>query len=161
MNFLVKEAILPQEKKRIIAFLKTFDFDYEKNNDLNLYIEQDEKIIATVSVADYIIKNFAIAKEYQGMNLGNFLLSHCFQKLAAKNIVYYQVYTKPEHKKIFLDLNFSEIITVNHTCLLETKNFSIRQVLPKIKENYHITTKDNGVIVVNANPFTNGHLYLI
>jgi len=26
---------------------------------------------------------------------------------------------------------------------------------------YHITTKDNGVIVVNANPFTNGHLYLI
>ena len=161
MNFLVKEAILPQEKKRIIAFLKTFDFDYEKNNDLSLYIEQDEKIIATVSVADYIIKNFAIAKEYQGMNLGNFLLSHCFQKLAAKNIVYYQVYTKPEHKKIFLDLNFSEIITVNHTCLLETKNFSIRQVLPKIKENYHITTKDNGVIVVNANPFTNGHLYLI
>ncbi len=161
MNFLVKEAILPQEKNRIITFLKTFGLDYEKNNNLSLYIEQDEEIIATVSVADYIIKDLAIAKQFQEMNLANLLLSHCFQKLAAKNIVYYQVYTKPEHKKMFLDLNFSEIITVNHTCLLETKNFPIQSVLSKIKENYHIHTKDNGVIVVNANPFTNGHLYLI
>lgn len=161
MNFLVKEAILSQEKDRIIAFLKTFALDYEKNNNLSLYIEQDEKIIATVSAADYIIKDLAIAKAYQSENLANHLLSYLFQKLAAKGIVYYQVYTKPEYKKMFLELNFSEIITVNHTCLLETKNFSIRNELYKLKENYRIDTRNNGVIVVNANPFTNGHLYLI
>ena len=161
MNFLVKEAILSQEKDRIIIFLKTFALNYEKNNNLSLYIEQDEEIIATVSAADYIIKDLAIAKAYQSKNLANYLLSCLFQKLAAKGIVYYQVYTKPEYKKMFLKLNFSEIITVSQTCLLETKNFSIRNELHKLKESYHINTCDNGVIVVNANPFTNGHLYLI
>ena len=161
MEFVVKEAILHQEKDRIKAFLNRFHLEYEENITLTLYIEHLDEIVGTVSAMDYIIKDLAVLEEYQGQNISNLLLSELFQRLNAKNIIYYQVYTKPENKKFFLDFNFSEIITVNHTCLLETKNFSITDQLQKIRNANQINTIDNGAIVVNANPFTNGHLYLI
>lgn len=161
MDYIVKEAILKEEKFLVGEFLKKFALEYEENINLTLYIEKDNEIVGTISVADYIIKCLAVDKDYQGENLVNLLISHLFSILVKQNIVYYQVYTKPENKKIFLDLNFAEIITVGNTCLLETKNFPISDELHKLKEKYHLTSLDNGAIVVNANPFTLGHLYLI
>ncbi|MDD3171852.1 MAG: [citrate (pro-3S)-lyase] ligase [Bacilli bacterium] len=161
MKFLVKEAILDIEKERVSKFLEKYDLEYEKNIDCTLYIEDNDEVIATISSSKYIIKDLAIASNYQGENLANYLISQLFSILSKRRIFYYQVFTKPENKKIFIDLNFQEIITVDNTCLLETKNFNIIDVLTRIKEEYKIVTTNNGVIVVNANPFTNGHLYLI
>jgi [citrate (pro-3S)-lyase] ligase len=130
--------------------------------DHSIYLEIDDEIIGTISVKGIIIKCLAVSSEYSGVNLASLLVSEMIKYLASKNIFYYQVYTKSSNKEIFEAMNFKEIITHNEISILESKNKNIVDELNKIKKMYIIDTKvDTAAIVLNCNPFTLGHRYLI
>lgn len=160
MEYIVKEVITNEERNKVDKFLSTFDLSYQLV-DYTLYIEIDNNIIATVSSKQDIITSFAISKEFQEENIAGLLISKIINYLYSKGISHQFIYTKPLYRDLFSNLNFREIITTDQVCMLESSNKSITNELIKIKEKYHINENNIGCIVMNANPFTKGHLYLV
>jgi len=157
---LIKEAILESEKVLVKKFLSEFNLGYDADIDYTLYVEDEKKVIATISTSKNIIKSFAVKKDYRG-EIASSLITEAINHLYKKGYTYYQVYTKCENKKIFEALNFYEIISSDKVSLLESKNRSITKTLEKIKNDYAIKGTNIGTIVMNCNPFTLGHRYLI
>lgn len=158
---IIKEAIIDEEIKKVKQFLKTMGLKYDDDINYTLYIEEEGNLIATVSAANYIIKGLAIREDYRGLNIANTLISQIINYFHHQKIYYYQVFTKPEYMNIFESLNFNHIASSKHVCLLECNNYSITETLNKIKTDLNLANPDIASIVINANPTTNGHLYLI
>lgn len=155
----IKTAILKREIENIKKFLKKFNLTYDDDIDFTLYIE-DEEIIGTISCAKNIIKAFAVDPSFKG-SIASKLISEAIQLLFENGYNHYQVYTKPENIEIFKSFNFYEIVSSNEVSLLESKNRSILEVLNNLKTEYNLFFEDAGCIVMNCNPFTLGHRYLI
>lgn len=168
---LIKEAIIEEEKIKVKAFLLDKGLDpYQEifNNDVKtLYIEKDTRIIGTVSCESYIIKWLAIDENYQGENLVNELISNIINYLHQIKCFYYQVFTKCYYEEIFHSLNFKTIAKTKQVVLLEAGITDINNEIEKIQRqiNYQLVitpgVTDVASIVMNANPFTNGHLALV
>ena len=163
----IKEAILDIEIKQVKSFLASFDLRYEDNIDKTLYIEENNKIIATISKSKDIIKCLAISPSYQSENLSSVLVSKIIEKMREENIHSYIVFTKSIYENTFINLGFRKIVSTTNTVMLEGGLSSIDDVISKMKikinAEYGSIDKDTkvGAIVMNANPVTLGHQYLI
>lgn len=167
-SFVIKEAILSEEKNRISEFLKKFDLNYESDITYSIYMEDENgNIVGTVSLNNYIIKCLAISPEYQGENLAGELIDNLINKLRSDNKFYYSVYTKHEYEPLFLSLGFSKIASTDKVSMLEFGSPKIDEVMNRLKVKIESTLDcrldDSKVacVVANANPFTNGHLSLV
>ena len=90
----IKEAILDIEINQVKDFLASFGLRYEDDIDKTLYIEENGKIIATISKTKDIIKCLAISPLYQSENLSSVLVSKILEKMREENICSYMVFTK-------------------------------------------------------------------
>ena len=158
MNF--RRAILDSEKQLIRDFLKKFDLSYDDDIDFSLYAEENGEVFGTISSSANIIKAFAVSPNYRGQ-IASSMISDVINHIIKSGYNYYQVYTKTENKDIFKALNFYEIISSKNVSLLESKNRSIEKTLKKIKYDNRLDSNDTAAIVMNCNPFTLGHRYLI
>lgn len=149
------------EMKQVEEFLQKFDLKYEEV-DYSVVIKENEQIIATCSKKDNILKCFAIDENYQGLGLSNNLISKVTEKLFQENKYHSFIFTKPENQHLFEGLAYKNIFTTDKVSLLESGNKNINRSLDKLKKDYHIKEdKEYGAIVMNCNPFTLGHRYLI
>ncbi|HCD08404.1 [citrate (pro-3S)-lyase] ligase [Companilactobacillus crustorum] len=121
-------------------------------------IYEDDKLIATGSYFENVLKYLAIDPDYQGGNIFNKLVSTLINELAAQNIFHVFVFTKPQYKKSFSYLGFNLIAETEYSALLETGDYSIDQYIAELPR---ISGKNISAIVMNANPFTLGHRYLV
>jgi [citrate (pro-3S)-lyase] ligase len=106
------------------------------------------------------MKCFAVDKEYKGNQITNQMFHHLVEELKKRNIYDYFVYTSPNNEKVFLSLNMKRIVKTMNTVLLEGGDF-IKDVLHELKLEYKISNNKKAAVIINANPMTNGHLYLI
>lgn len=165
--FLIKEVLLDFEREQVSKFLQNFSLRLDKDVTKTLYIEENEKIIGTISCADYIIKCLAVDSNYQSENLAGKLVNEMIQYFARNNIYSYQVFTKPIYKHIFLSLGFKEIVSTDRVVMLEGGTNSIDAELTKIKKQLDIRfaeldeSSDIAALVINGNPLTIGHVHLI
>ena len=163
----VREAILTDELKKVEEFLALHDLTLDKDIDKTLYLLDDDKIIGTISKAGSIMKCIAVDKSYQGEDLTGLLINKIVEKLSEENIFSYQLFTKIQYKPLFTSLGFNTIVESEDAVMME-KGFEtiyekldemkslIRHNLGKINPN-----SDIAATVLNANPFTLGHQYLI
>ncbi|CAJ1190979.1 [Citrate [pro-3S]-lyase] ligase [Fructilactobacillus sanfranciscensis] len=121
---------------------------------------ENNQLIATGSYAGNILKYIAVCnKSSNNGALFNRVISELLNILAQKDIFHVLVFTKPKYCKSFEQVGFSLIVKSDDAAFLETGDQSITSYLadlPKFKD-----TEKIGAIVMNANPFTNGHRYLI
>lgn len=163
----IKEAILDIELSMVKDFLASFDLRYESDIDKTLYIEENGKIIATVSKAKDIIKCLAISSSHQSENLSSILISKIIEKMHEENIHSYMVFTKAIYENTFINLGFRKLVSTTNTVMLEggleTIDDAINKMKIKINAEYGAISKNTnvGAIVMNANPITLGHQYLI
>lgn len=149
------------EINSVTTFLNKFNLKYERI-DYTIIIKDNDKIIATCSKYENVIKCFAIDKEYQGMGISNSLISNITQKLFLEGIYHSFIFTKAENKDIFESLGYKNVFTTDKVSLLENGNKSINTSLLKLSKKYKIdNNKYYASIVMNCNPFTLGHRYLI
>ena len=121
-------------------------------------IYDEDKLIATGSYFNNVLKYLAIDQEYQGGNVFNKLVSYLISNLASQNIFHVFVFTKTQYQSSFEYLGFKMVAKSRFSTLLETGDYSIDQYiseLPKVSGN------NISAIVMNANPFTLGHRYLV
>lgn len=163
----IKEAFLPEEIQNVEKFLKTFDLKLDNNLTKTLYIEDNDKIIGTISCEKYIIKCLAVDPSYQSENLAGTLVNEMIQYFRNNNIFNYQVFTKPIYKNIFISMGFRRLVETDKVIMLEGGVTTINDELDKIKRQIGFQfgpiseETDLAALVINGNPLTNGHVYLI
>lgn len=163
----LKTAFLQKEKHRIDEFLKSFSLTYDYDADVTIYIEEDEKIIGTVSKSDNLIKCLAVDDSYQSENLSSKLITKIIEILNDENKFHYLVYTKKIYENVFASFGFHSIVSGNKTVFLEGGSPNILDTINELKKKITIQYGEDifksniGSIVMNANPITNGHLHLI
>ena len=158
---IIKEAFLDSEKWRIKSFLKNFDLDLDTDVTESFYLEENENIIATISLSKHIIKCLAVLDSFQGEQLALKMVNETISFLHSKNEHYYQVFTKTLYRDLFLSMGMRLIIESDQVSILESSSYPITSYLEDLKKQFALNSKNNGAIVVNCNPMTLGHLYLI
>ncbi|ONI38995.1 [citrate (pro-3S)-lyase] ligase [Candidatus Epulonipiscium fishelsonii] len=161
MFYDVENILTEREKLEVEQFLWRFQLKYEEVDD-TIVLRDNGKIIATCSKLGNVLKCFAVDDEYQGMGLTNILVSNMTDKLHEQNIFHHFIFTKPESTYLFEMLAYKNIYTTDKVALLETGNQNINKYLKQICKKYNIDpNKEYAAIVMNCNPFTLGHRYLI
>ncbi len=152
--------------KQLKSFLSKNDLTYDNNISYSVIIlDNFNKIIATGSIDDNIIKCIAIDKNHRNENLTSIILTHIINESIKRNLSNLFIFSKLENEKIFNQFGFHTIEKTNEIVLMETKKNGFSNYLKKIKKEsskYQYNKNDKiGCIIANCNPFTNGHLYLM
>lgn len=144
------------EKKEVQKFLKEFDINYEKDIEYTIVARDGDKIIGTGSAAGRVLKCFAIDGTYQGMGITNTIITMLLEYQYNRGNNHLFIFTKPGNIKIFSDFGFSLVEQTEDVTLLDNRIEELYKILEEIKDD-----RESGAIVLNANPMTKGHLYLI
>lgn len=115
-------------------------------------------ILAGAGLSADIIKCIAVTPEARSEGLVAPLVSHLISMAASKGILELKIFTKPENQAIFESLGFHVLARAPKAILMENGHGLERycQYLKGFAKEGR-----SGVIVMNANPFTLGHLYLL
>ena len=148
--------VMKFEKKNIEKFLKDFDINYEKDVDYTLAAFDGDKIVGTGSAAGRVLKCFAIDETYQGMGITNAIITRLIAYQYERGESHLFIFTKPKNIKIFSDFGFSLVEETEDVALLDNKIEKLYELLKSMEDD-----RESGAIVINANPMTKGHLYLI
>ena len=126
--------------------------------DRYLTVQADGKILAGAGLYKDIIKCVAVAQEARSEGLVAPLVSRLIADASASGIHNLKVFTKPENQAVFESLGFKLLAKAPKAILLENG-----RGLERYCEYLRSFRKPgrSGVIVMNANPFTLGHKYLI
>lgn len=120
-----------------------------------------EKLVATGSRYKNVLKCIAVCIEYTGGEVVSLLISHLMTEIFDAGFERCYVYTKPQAVQSFLYMGFEEIERVGEELVfLEKAVWGFQTFLDELAEKKEPGEKISG-IVMNANPFTLGHLYLI
>lgn len=157
----VKNIMLENEIKDVEHLLHLNQLAYESSITHTIGLYDKDRLVATGSLDDNVIKMIAVHPDYQSQNLSGKVLSHLLLELDAKKINHFFLYTKPENKTIFSNFNFHEIIAREKIILYENREQNITDILTKLATLIPAKKGVRGCIVMNLNPVTNGHLHLI
>lgn len=158
--FTIKEVILEEEKNNLVSFLHKNNLEYEFDINSSILVYDEEKIIATASVANNVMKCFLVHEDYKNQNITNLMFQHLVNELKGRNIYNYFVFTSPENEKIFTSLNMKKIVETMNTVLLEGGDY-ITEVLHELKLEYKVSNNKKAAVIINANPMTLGHVFLV
>lgn len=105
-----------------------------------------------------VIKCIAITDDLRETGMGTKLISHLYLEAINRGEDNVRVFTKPKNKEIFTSLGFKLLACSDKAILLENGSGLKRycDYLTSLRKD-----GENGVIVMNANPFTLGHRFLI
>lgn len=157
-------------RNEVKAFLKGFDLSLDWDVDYTLVIRDGgaqnpaasgASIIATCSKAKSVLKCFAIAEARRGEGITATLISALIDKLFSEGIYHSFIFTNPAQAHIFSALNYKLIHSNTEVALLENGIYDIHKALEQMKANYFIGDAEKLALVMNCNPFTLGHYYLI
>ncbi len=149
--------------KSVEKFLSEHELDLDKDLDYTLVLYDNDEIIATGSFKENILKCIAVSEGFKGFGISNKIISHLINEQYRRGYTHIFIYTKPKNGIIFRDFGFYDIEVVDKKLLLlENKRNGIKSYCDElIEESPKSDFKNIASVVVNANPFTLGHRYLI
>lgn len=161
MNYRIANYLTKEELDQCINLLTSNDLRYEEKVSDTIAIYDQDKIIATGSIYENVIKMIAVDVNYQGQNITAIILNHYINYFSNKGVHKYFIYTKPESVKYFKEYNFSLVSMTDTIALLENNFETIDTFLQRQKLIHKMNDEETACIVMNCNPVTNGHLFLI
>ena len=150
----------PITKEKWVDLLARNDLYPEKLIDYTVGIFDGERLVGTGSTYQNIIKLVAICGDYQDQNLLTQLITHLSDYLWNQGVTRVFLYTKPDSAKYFRSIGFKPIAETKAVCLMERGTPSFEDYADDLRQ-VKVDSPQNGAIVMNANPFTKGHLYLV
>lgn len=122
--------------------------------------DDDWNLVATGSCFQNTIRCLAVSNTRQGEGLLNQIVSHLLDVQMARGNMRVFLYTKPNSAKFFGDLGFFEIARVpGKLVFMENRRNGFQSFCKALAPREH--TGRTAAIVMNANPFTLGHRYLV
>ena len=132
--------------------------------------DENYKLIATGSAFGNTLRCFAVDHRHQGEGLLNAVIGHLMEHQQGMGYSHLFIYTKCSSARFFRDLGFYEIARVEETLVFmenRRKGFSacLDRFRKETREAGEAPEEEQGkriaAIVMNANPFTLGHQYLV
>lgn len=121
--------------------------------------EDGDEILAGGGLDGNVIKCVAVSESARSEGLMNILVSRLIAIAREEGRESVKAFTKPENEGIFKSLGFALIASSPKAILMENG----RGGLPEYRKYLESLARPgrNGAIVMNANPFTKGHRYLV
>lgn len=156
--------IYPNDKKNlklIDELLFQENIRKDSNLDYTCAMFDDDKLIATGSCFGNTLRCLAVDNKYQGEGLINQIISHLMDYKFRQGVTHLFLYTKNSSAKFFSDLGFYEIVNIaEQIVFMENKRKGFSNYLNNLAKN-NKAGKKVAALVMNANPFTLGHQYLV
>ncbi len=133
-------------------------FTFEEDYDLLFGKFEDGKLVATAARDHNVFKMICIRESHRGGPCLGELITALIDSCTYTDIRNFFIFTTLENRSTFQHLNFTPLVTHGNVCLLEYGHG-----LPNYLQQHRALQKNgsNGAVVVNCNPFTLGHRYLI
>lgn len=180
----------PRQRQRIEAFLKRNGLRFDDMHYYAAITDDDGEMIAGGGLKGNVIKCVAVDDAHKGEAIANTLISHLIAHANEEGHSNVMLFTKPKNRQLFESLSFRLLAEAPEAVLMETGIGGICNMveqLKKIKEEGEVCKENNkeckeeektnlntstpqhlnttpprrGVVVMNCNPFTLGHRYLI
>ena len=140
------------------AFLARAGLEADEGVERTVLIWDNGQLIATGSRQENILKYIAVADTRQGEGLTATVLTALRQNAFESGHRHLFLYTKPKNKWMFSSLFFYPIAQTDSVLLMEDRKDGIKEFLNTLPVSAGSTA---GAAVMNCNPFTLGHRYLI
>lgn len=145
---------------------------FDHNLDYTCYMEdEDGSPIATGSCFGNTLRCFAVRSDHRGEALLNEIVSHLVEVQYERGNLHLFLYTKPESTRFFESLGFYEIARVPDVLVfMENSRTGFSSYLDGLKKETEESSawkalngrvSEAAAVVMNANPFTLGHRYLV
>ena len=146
---------------KVDALLKQEGIERDGNLDyIAAMYDEDYNIIATGSCFGNTLRCFAVSRAHQGEGLLNQIITHLIEIQYERGNLHLFLYTKTGSAKFFGDLGFYEIARVAGTLVfMENRRDGFKSYLRHLEKTR--TEGKSAALVMNANPFTLGHQYLV
>ncbi|MBT3581005.1 [citrate (pro-3S)-lyase] ligase [bacterium] len=155
----------PSEYQEIASFLKEQNLSFEPVSYTVRILNEKKVLLGTGSVQGSVIKCLAVHQDYREGQVFAKIVSHLLEYLTLQKIYHCFVFTAPANAESFENLGFKEIEqSQNMITLLERGTPNLQDYKNYLQQNkISLPAKKNkiGVCIVNCNPFTLGHRYLI
>ena len=188
MNILELHPTIPRQRRQIETFLQANGLRYD---DVDYYAalvdESSDEMIAGGGLKGCVIKCVAVADGHKGEAVANVIVSHLLAKANEDGYQCVKLYTKPHNRQLFESLSFRLIAEAPNAILMETGVGGIEKWSEELRmtndelrirsDELGVTNDELGVrndelriksvrkpigaIVMNANPFTLGHRFLV
>lgn len=153
--------LIEKDKNDVNALLDQEGIRFEENVQKTFGKYQDGKLIATASIYKNIIKCVAIDPSYKGGALFNEMMTTLINEINQNSYDSAFVYTKPIYETSFAAIGFNVIERVdNELIFMQKARYGFASYIEKLKQS-KVDGDVIGSIVLNANPFTLGHQYLV
>lgn len=146
-------------RDQMIEFLRQNDLGYEQDIEYSYCLMDGPRFAAAGSLAGPVLKCIAVDKDYRAMGLSARVVSALCGEAAQRGLLHLFLFTKPENVSLFQDMGFFPIAGCARAALLENKRDGLKSYLESLVPLRGPGTA--GAVVLNANPFTLGHRYLV
>ena len=178
---------MPLWRRKVERFLETNQLRLDEVDYYAIVTEPDgDDILAGGGLQGDIIKCIAVSEQLRDAHLSNRLISHLISEAAQRGHHSVKVFTKPQNRQVFESLGFRLVGEAPLAILMEnghgmedykkylqdislstlpsplsTLHSSLSSLHSSLSSLHSPLSTKTGVIVMNANPFTLGHKYLI
>lgn len=184
MELIQLNPAIPRQRRRIEQFLgdnglRLDDVDYYAT----LVDETTDEIVAGGGLKGGVIKCVAVADGHKGEAVANQIVSHLIAQANADGHQCVKLFTKPQNQRMFESMSFRLLAEAPKAILMETGIGGIRRYSEELRvksEELRVKSEESngklhhlnpstphpilppsGIIIMNCNPFTLGHRYLI
>lgn len=182
MEIIQLNPAIPRQRRRIEQFLgdnglRLDDVDYYAT----LVDESTDEIVAGGGLKGGVIKCVAVADGHKGEAVANQIVSHLIAQANADGHQCVKLFTKPQNQRMFESMSFRLLAEAPKAILMETGIGGIKRYSEELKSEkgkvkseksngklhhlnpspQHPIMPPSGIIIMNCNPFTLGHRYLI
>lgn len=119
-----------------------------------------DELIATASRRENLFKYIAVKPSRQGEDLTATVISALRSDAFSEGYDHLFLYTKPENEGIFASLFFYPVASTSSVLLMESRKNGIGEFIASLLPQEKRAGKV-GALVMNCNPFTLGHQYLV
>ncbi len=141
------------------AFLEKNGLRWEGNPDRCLAVKDENGIMASCAILENVIKYVAVDASLRTGGWATKMVSMMIEDAFSNGKTHLFLFTASDKAAAFEEIAFREIARYQSVALLECGMKSINAYCESIKK--HRSSGTNGAIVMNCNPFTLGHRYLI
>lgn len=134
------------------------------DDDVELFVtaHRGDDLVGCMGLAGNVVKCSAISDDERGFGLSARLMQEVTYQALDRGRSHLFVYTKPTNRRVFESLGFTFLAEVPGTVvLLENSPFGLARTCRQLRRHDYVPATRVGVAVLNANPFTRGHEYLV
>ena len=141
------------------ALLEKTGLHGQPDGDTTALLYEDDTLVATGTRQGNLLKYIAVDPGHQGEDLTARVLTALRQDAMEAGHRHLFLYTKPQNERMFASLFFHPIAKTDNVLLMENRRGGIEEFLAGCP----VTAKGGtiGAAVMNCNPFTLGHQYLV